>query len=172
MEKEQEQRNDTNTDNEQEQDYLEAIQNLKDNTVSKEQYEKLRAENKKLLNAVLNDQKADNKEEPVETVEQLQNDLKAIKSELANAQEKGMSNLEFTSKALKYREKAMKLGLQDPFVPNTPTGPEENDFRSAERVAEVLQKCVDDAKGNPATFRNLFEQAVRDDSKIPMKRKK
>lgn len=172
MEKEQEQRNDTNTDNEQEQDYLEAIQNLKDNTVSKEQYEKLRAENKKLLNAVLNDQKADNKEEPVETVEQLQNDLRKIKSELANAQEKGMSNLEFTSKALKYREKAMKLGLQDPFVPNTPTGPEENDFRSAERVAEVLQKCVDEAKGNPATFRNLFEQAVRDDSKIPIKRKK
>lgn len=171
MEKEQE-RNETKTDNEQEQDYLEAIQNLKDNTVSKEQYEKLRAENKKLLNAVLNDQKADKKEEPVETVEQLQNDLKAIKSELANAQEKGMSNLEFTSKALKYREKAMKLGLQDPFVPNTPTGPEENDFRSAERVAEVLQKCVDDAKGNPATFRNLFEQAVRDDSKIPIKRKK
>ena len=171
MEKEQEQ-NETKTDNEQEQDYLEAIQNLKDNTVSKEQYEKLRAENKKLLNAVLNDQKADKKEEPVETVEQLQNDLKAIKSELANAQEKGMSNLEFTSKALKYREKAMKLGLQDPFVPNTPTGPEENDFRSAERVAEVLQKCVDDAKGNPATFRNLFEQAVRDDSKIPIKRKK
>lgn len=172
MEKEQEQRNDTNTDNEQEQDYLEAIQKLKDNTVSKEQYEKLRAENKKLLNAVLNDQKADNKEEPVETVEQLQNDLRKIKSELANAQEKGMSNLEFTSKALKYREKAMKLGLQDPFVPNTPTGPEENDFRSAERVAEVLQKCVDEAKGNPATFRNLFEQAVRDDSKIPIKRKK
>lgn len=172
MEKEQE-RNDTNNENnEQEQDYLEAIQNLKDNTVSKEQYEKLRAENKKLLNAVLNDQKADNKEEPVETVEQLQNDLRKIKSELANAQEKGMSNLEFTSKALKYREKAMKLGLQDPFVPNTPTGPEENDFRSAERVAEVLQKCVDEAKGNPATFRNLFEQAVRDDSKIPIKRKK
>lgn len=164
-------RNETNNENEQEQDYIEAIQNLKDNTVSKEQYEKLRAENKKLLNAVLNDQKAE-KEEPVETVEQLQNDLRTIKSELANAQEKGMSNLEFTSKALKYREKAMKLGLQDPFVPNTPTGPEENDFRSAERVAEVLQKCVDEAKGNPATFRNLFEQAVRDDSKIPIKKRK
>lgn len=164
-------RNETNNDNEQEQDYIEAIQNLRDNTVSKEQYEKLRAENKKLLNAVLNDQKAE-KEEPVETVEQLQNDLRAIKSKLANAQEKGMSNLEFTSNALKYREKAMKLGLQDPFVPNTPTGPEENDFRSAERVAEVLQKCVDEAKGNPATFRNLFEQAVRDDSKIPIKKRK
>ena len=164
-------RNETNNENEQEQDYIEAIQNLKDNTVSKEQYEKLRAENKKLLNAVLNDQKAE-KEEPVETVEQLQNDLRAIKSKLANAQEKGMSNLEFASNALKYREKAMKLGLQDPFVPNTPTGPEENDFRSAERVAEVLQKCVDEAKGNPATFRNLFEQAVRDDSKIPIKKRK
>ena len=171
MEKEQE-RNDTNNENnEQEQDYIEAIQNLKDNTVSKEQYEKLRAENKKLLNAVLNDQKAE-KEEPVETVEQLQQDLKSIKKDLANAQEKGMSNLEFCSKALKYREKAMKLGLQDPFVPNSPTGPDENDFRSAERVAEALQKCVDESKGNPATFRNLFEQTVRDDSKIPIKKRK
>ena len=172
MEQERNDKNNDNVNNEQEQDYLEAIQILKDTTVSKEQYEKLRAENKKLLNAVLNDQKADNKGEPVETVEQLQTDLRTLKNELANAQEKGMSNLEFTSKALKYREKAMKLGLQDPFVPNTPTGPEENDFRSAERVAEVLQKCVDEAKGNPATFRNLFEQAVRDDSKIPIKKRK
>ena len=62
----------------------------------------------------------------------------------------------------------MDLGIQDPFVPNSPMGPDDNDFNTAEKVAKVLKECVDEANGNPATFRNLFEQAVRDDSKIPL----
>lgn len=153
-------------------DYVDAINKLKNETVSKADYEKLKADNKKLMNAVLNGQPGEPNEEKTETVEQLQKDLKGLKKELAVAQEMGMSNLEFCSKALKYREKAMALGLQDPFVPNSPTGPDDNDFKSAQKVAERLQQCVDEANGNPAVFRNLFEQAVRDDSKIPIKKKK
>ena len=153
-------------------DYVDAINKLKNETVSKAEYEKIKADNKKLMNAVLNGQPGEPKEEKTETVEQLQKDLKSLKKELAVAQEVGMSNLEFCSKALKYREKAMALGLQDPFVPNSPTGPDDNDFKSAQKVAERLQQCVDEANGNPAVFRNLFEQAVRDDSKIPIKKKK
>ena len=152
-------------------DYVEAIDKLKKTTVSKEDFLKLKEENKKLLNAVLNDQHVDS-EPKTETVEELQKDLRALKKELAVAQEMGMSNLEFCSKALKYREKAMALGLQDPFVPNSPTGPDDNDYKSAQKVAERLQQCVDEANGNPAVFRNLFEQSVRDDSKIPIKKKK
>lgn len=151
-------------------EYIETIKRLKENSVSKEEYEKLKAENKQILNAYINDIKPE-AEEKKETVEELQGDLSDLKKDLARAQEAGMSNLEYVSKALKYRETAMKLGLQDPFVPNSPLGPDDNDFKTAQKVADKLQECVDQANGNPAVFRNLFEQAVRDDSKIPIKKK-
>ena len=151
-------------------EYIETIKRLKENSVSKEEYEKLKAENKQILNAYINDIKPE-AEEKKETVEELQGDLSDLKKDLARAQESGMSNLEYVSKALKYRETAMKLGLQDPFVPNSPLGPDDNDFKTAQKVADKLQECVDQANGNPAVFRNLFEQAVRDDSKIPIKKK-
>ena len=151
-------------------EYTETIKRLKENSVSKEEYEKLKAENKQILNAYINDIKPE-AEEKKETVEELQGDLSDLKKDLARAQEAGMSNLEYVSKALKYRETAMKLGLQDPFVPNSPLGPDDNDFKTAQKVADKLQECVDQANGNPAVFRNLFEQAVRDDSKIPIKKK-
>lgn len=151
-------------------EYIETIKRLKENSVSKEEYEKLKAENKQILNAYINDIKPET-EEKKETVEELQGDLSDLKKDLARAQEAGMSNLEYVSKALKYRETAMKLGLQDPFVPNSPLGPDDNDFKTAQKVADKLQECVDQANGNPAVFRNLFEQAVRDDSKIPIKKK-
>ena len=132
-------------------EYIETIKRLKENSVSKEEYEKLKAENKQILNAYINDIKPE-AEEKKETVEELQGDLSDLKKDLARAQEAGMSNLEYVSKALKYRETAMKLGLQDPFVPNSPLGPDDNDFKTAQKVADKLQECVDQANGNPAVF--------------------
>lgn len=164
---EDEKRNETEENNV---DYIEAIKELKRTTVSKDQYEKVVEDNKKLLNAVLNDQVVEGEPKKV-TVEELQNNLKQYKKDLANAQENGMSNLEYVDKALKYRETALALGLQDPFVPNSPTGPDDNDFKTAQKVADRLKEAVDKANGNPTVFRNLFEELVRDDSKIPLKRK-
>lgn len=164
---EEEKRNETEENNV---DYIEAIKELKRTTVSKDQYEKVVEDNKKLLNAVLNDQVVEGEPKKV-TVEELQNNLKQYKKDLANAQENGMSNLEYVDKALKYRETALALGLQDPFVPNSPTGPDDNDFKTAQKVADRLKETVEKSNGNPSVFRNLFEELVRDDSKIPLKRK-
>lgn len=164
---EDEKRNETEENNV---DYIEAIKELKRTTVSKDQYEKVVEDNKKLLNAVLNDQVVEGEPKKV-TVEELQNNLKQYKKDLANAQENGMSNLEYVDKALKYRETALALGLQDPFVPNSPTGPDDNDFKTAQKVADRLKETVEKSNGNPSVFRNLFEELVRDDSKIPLKRK-
>ena len=166
MEKEQERIESENENT----DYIEAIKQLKENSVSKEQYEKVKEDNKKLLNAVLNGQTVE-QEQKKESVEELQNDLRTLKKNLANAQESGMSNLEYVDKALRYRDKALALGLMDPFVPNSPLGPDDNDFQTAQKVADRLKEIVDQSEGNPAVFRNLFEQLVRDDPKIPMRKK-
>lgn len=153
-------------------DYIEAIKKLKENTVSKEDFNKVKEENKKLLNAVLNDQKVEQPERK-KTVDELKADYKKLKLELSHAQEDGITNLEYVDKALKLRNTAMNLGLPDPFVPNSSfPGPDDNDFNTAQKVADKLQECVDEANGNPAVFRNLFEQAVRDDSKLPINNSK
>lgn len=152
-------------------DYIEAIKELKSNTVPKDQYQRLREENKKLLNAVLNGQEVQETSK-TESVENLQQELKDLKKDLSQAQEEGMSNLEYVSKSLKYRNTAIKLGLQDPFVPNSPLGPDDNDFKTAQKVADRLQEIVDQSNGNPSVFRNLFEELVRDDSKMPKIKKK
>lgn len=163
------QRNETEQD--ENVDYIEAIKELKNTTVPKDQYQRLREENKKLLNAVLNGQEVQGTPK-TETVENLQQELKDLKKDLSQAQEEGMSNLEYVSKSLKYRDTAIKLGLQDPFVPNSPLGPDDNDFQTAKKVADRLQEIVDQSNGNPLVFRNLFDELVRDDSKMPKIKKR
>lgn len=153
-------------------DYIETIRKLKESTVPKEEFEKVKENNKKLLDAILNDQQVE-QPEGKKTVEELKADYKKLKQELSQAQEDGITNLEYVDKALRLRKTAMNLGLQDPFVPNNSfPGPDDNDFKTAQKVADKLQECVDEADGNPAVFRNLFEQAVRDDSKLPLNNSK
>ena len=150
-------------------DYVQAIKELKANSVPKEKYEKVVKQNKELLNSVLNGQEV--KVPQNETAEEKRNKLKAISKEMSQAQEKGMSNLEFVTKSLEYRNTAISLGLPDPFLPNGPMGPTELDVSSANKTAEILQSLVDKSEGNPTVFRNLFEQTVRDDPKIPLRKK-
>ena len=154
---------------EEEIDYVQAIKELKANSVPKEKYDKVVKQNKELLNSVLNGQEV--KVPQTETAEDKRKKLKELSKEMAQAQEKGMTNLEYVSKALEYRDTAISLGLQDPFLPNGPMGPTELDITSANKTAEVLKDLVDKSEGNPTKFRNLFTDVVRDDPKIPLRKK-
>ena len=93
------------------QDYLAAIKELKQNSVDRSEYDKLRAENKKLIDAVVNGQPG--QEEPVftkhskEQIDDLRNDLFNSPKEL--------NNLEYVTKAMELREALMENGEPDPF---------------------------------------------------------
>lgn len=147
--------------------YIETIKELKENTVSKEKYKKLEEENRKLLENVINGQPGTNNA-PVETIEQKKERYKALKIEIAQSQDKGLTNLEYTKKALQLRKVAMDLGKQDPFLPLNPT---ELDIQTANRVAETLQDMVDEAKESSVTYRNLCSEIIRNDPKLPKKLK-
>lgn len=129
-------------------DYISAINEMKQNSVDRAAYDKLRAENKQLLNTLVNGQKLDEpviKEEPV--------DIDGLRSKLFNTKHKDMNNLEFVENALKLREALINNGEMDPFVPvGNKITPTDEDFQKAEKVAKVLQECVDYADGNPAVF--------------------
>ena len=60
-------------------DYLEAIKNLKENSVDRSKYDALKAENKKLLDAVVNGQEIN-----VQEKETQKRDVQTIREELFN----------------------------------------------------------------------------------------
>ena len=138
------------------QDYISAFNEMKKNTVPKEAYDKLRADNKKLLDTIVSGQSLEQTEVKQEV------DVDALRKELFGKSRRDLSNLEYVDKALKLRKALMEKGEQDPFVMKAgrTSSPEAEDFKKAERVASVLQECVDIADGNDSVFDNEFQRRL------------
>ena len=147
------------------QDYLAAIKELKEKSVDRSEYDKLRAENKKLIDAVVNGQPG--QEEPAaskhskEQIDELRNDLFNSPKEL--------SNLEYVTKAMELREALMENGEPDPFLPvGKQISPTRDDLEGAEKVAQVYRECIDYAEGDSEVFTNELMRRTRD-VKLPRK---
>lgn len=139
--------------------YIEALEQMRNNTVPKEDYLKVIEENKKLLDAIVNGQKIEVEEEP-------EVDVDALRSDLFN---KEMTNLEYAEKTLKLREELLKRGKRDPFLPNGHNYvANEFDQNEADRAAGALQHCIDTAKGDPAIFQNELQRILVD--RVPVKK--
>ena len=134
--------------------YIEAIKEMKANTVSKEAYVKLQQENKQLLNSLVNGQSIEvEKEEPV--------DIDGLRQKLFSAKKHDMTNLEYVSNTLKLREALMKRGEMDPFVASgKKIHPTDDDFKQADKVATVLQECVDYADGDAMVFTDELKRRI------------
>lgn len=145
-------------------DYIEAIKEMKQNSVSKEAYEKLKAENKQLLDSIINGNELEQpvkKEEPV--------DIDDLRKKMFN-DHSNMSNLEYVSNALKLRDALIEKGEKDPFLPaGEKIIPTEEDITTANRVAQVMKDCVEYAEGDSAIFTNELQRVTIDSS--PMRRK-
>ena len=119
-------------------DYISAINEMKQNSVDRAAYDKLRAENKQLLDTLVNGQRLDEpviKEEPV--------NIDELRSKLFNTKHKDMNNLEFVENALKLREALINNGEMDPFVPvGNKITPTDEDFQKAEKVAKVYKSVL------------------------------
>ena len=127
-------------------DYLDAIKNLKQNSVDRQKYDELRAENKKLLNAIVNGQEVEQPKVP----ERRSTD--EIREELFNHEH---SNLDYIKLSLELRENLMSEGKPDPFLPmGSQIAPTAEDVEKAEKVAQVYQECIDFADGDSELFTN------------------
>lgn len=124
-------------------DYLKAIQDLKQNSVDRSEYDKLKAENKKLIDAVVNGQ-------TVEVESEKHRDLNTIREELFNHEH---NNLDYVKLALELREALIAKGEADPFLPmGSQISPTAEDVAAAEKVAAVYKECIDYADGNSELF--------------------
>jgi hypothetical protein len=135
-----------NTDNI---DYISAISEIKANSVSREQYEKLKNENKELLDTLINGGQVTNViEAPTKTIQEMRAELFS-----KEATEKGFTNLEFVEKSLELRDAIIASGGTDPFLP-VGRGIEltRDDYEAAEFTAQQFRECIDIAQGNSEVF--------------------
>ena len=147
------------------QDYLAAIKELKEKSVDRSEYDKLRAENKKLIDAVVNGQPGQEEQVVVkhskEQIDELRNDLFNSPKEL--------NNLEYITKAMELREALMENGEPDPFLPvGKQISPTRDDLEGAEKVAQVYKECIEYAEGDSEVFTNELMRRTRD-VKLPRK---
>ena len=135
-------------------DYVAAIKELKEKTVSKESYQKLRDENKKLLQSLVNGEQIQAEiEKP---------DINELRKELFN-EDSNIDNVTFISKALELRTALIENGEPDPFLPvGKRITPTDEDISAANRVATVLQECVDYAQGDSQAFTNELQRRTID----------
>ena len=134
-------------------DYLAAINELKQNSVDRSKYEELKAENKKLLDSIVNGTEVALPHEDKKSIEELR----------ANYLKEDQSNLEYVTNTLKLREALMAEGKPDPFLPvGEQILPTDEDVAAAQKVADVLQECVDYADGDSNVFTNELQRRLVD----------
>jgi hypothetical protein len=134
---------------------------MRQNSVSREQYEKLKGERDELLDTLINGGQVTNvMEAPTKTIQEMRNELFS-----KEAADKGMTNLEFVTKSLELRDAIIKSGGTDPFLP-VGKGIEitRDDYEAAEFTAQQFQECIDIADGNSEVFTNELMRRTVDNS--------
>lgn len=145
-------------------DYIKAIQELKANSVPREQYSKLKDENSKLLKSIINGESdIITSTSANSTIVDEETKIKELRKDLFSGNSQHMSNLEYISKMLDLRNKVIEQGGQDPFLPHgSKVMPDNNDIECANRVATVLEECIEYAEGDSQIFTNELQRRMID----------
>ncbi len=144
-----------------EKDYLAEIENLKANTVSKEAYEKMRAENAKLIKTIATNQKIEQEsKKPEMTREQKLARHEEIVKHLTNAD--GRKGRELIAESIEFRNLTKELYGIDPMLVKVNNGTEEDIeklTKSMDKVESKFQECVDNSSNEKEFLRNV-EDAI------------
>lgn len=136
-------------------DYISAIKEMKQNSVDKATYNKLKDENKQLLDALVNGKEiAIEQKQPV--------DISELRNKLFD-KDTQLSNLDYVQTALELRDALLEKGERDPFLPvgdKTQLTAEQVD--KANQVAEVLKDCVEFAEGDSGIFTAELQRRTKD----------
>lgn len=148
-----EEREQQNPDNEPEMtanEYINQINNLRENTVSREEYERIRNDNRELAKALINGTGANI---PGITKPEKKPDLDDLRKKLFT--KKSKNDLEYFTNLLALRDGVMADGQPDPFLPiNREFRATAQDEADAERIATQIKEAIEYADGDPAVFSN------------------
>lgn len=134
--------------------YIAAIEELKANTVSREAYNKLRNENKSLLDALVTGKEIPQEKQNTPSINDLRKKLFS---------EEDMSNLEYVETALSLRDSLIAAGERDPFLPyGDKVDLTSEQIDTAEKVAAGLKEMVEFAEGDSGVFSAEYQRRVKD----------
>ena len=128
------------------QDYLDNLSALKDTMVSKDEYNRILEDNRKMANALASGLNyGEEKPEPA--------DINKLRESLFSPDKQRKTNLQYFTEVLALRDALIEAGEPDPFLPyNREYVPTQQDIADVERIAENLKECVESAKGDPGIF--------------------
>ena len=139
---------------EEEFDAIEEIKKLKENSVSKDEYDKLKKENSKLMKTLIEGGQIQNNNTTTKSIPELRKEL------LCN---ENLNNLQYCQKALELRDAIIADGGTDPFLPyGMKITPTREDIEAAERLADVLKNTIDYAQGDSQLFTAELQRVTRD----------
>lgn len=135
-------------------DPIEEIKKLKENSVSKEEYNKLKAENGKLMKTLIEGGQIQDNNKTTKTSKELREELFGSES---------LTNLEYCTKVMELRDAVMAEGGNDPFLPfGLKISPTREDMEAAERLATVLKDTIEYANGDSQLFTAELQRVTRD----------
>lgn len=130
-------------------DLMSQIDELKKNSISREQYEKVLKERQQLFDRVMNGEPIDVPQEVVDkpSIKELRDKLYVNQS--------CKNDLDVIQTTLALREALLSEGQPDPFIPEgKKIQPSQADIEAAQRTAKILKECVDVAEGDSQLFLN------------------
>lgn len=136
-------------------EFKKAYQELKDNTVPKEEFDKANERIAEMTRALIDGTKysAPKGEEPVKE--------KSVKELAKEFTEDGIDNLEVAKRALAYREAVIKEFGVDPMVDIHSEDPD-GDAQKAQNYVDVLKECIDNSGGSNTVFTAMFNERIKD----------
>lgn len=141
---------------EQEVNLADDINAWKASTVSKEAFNRVQAERDELARALM-------RGETIEVEAPEVPDINELRLELFTEDVQKLSDIQIAEKTLQLRKALIEAGEQDPFVPfGNNTAPEDSDFATAEKVATVMQECIDYANGSNKVFLAELQRRTMD----------
>lgn len=140
-----------------------AYKELKENSVPKEEFNKLQKEMSEVVATVINGGGGSGNGQATPT-EKEKVDLQALRQEIYGPKGRDLNNLQVIEKTLKLRQAVIDQEGYDPFVTSGPTvKPTENEKERAELVAQVLQECVDECGGDSGVFTAKLQSKLSPD---------
>lgn len=139
------------------QKYVDAINTLKNTTVSREQYDKLRDENKTLLESLVNGRTY----ETSSTEETAKPSAKELNDKLNKLSKTHSADLEFMETSLAYRDAYIEEFGKDPWcLTGKDSTPTQLDYEDTEQHAQLLKEIIEIAAGNEEVFKREFNRRM------------
>lgn len=148
--------------------YIDAINQLKKDSVPRSVYEQMAAEKRQLLSAIVNGTPMPNV--PPQEEEKPKPDISALRKTLMSTD--GMSNRQYAETVLELRDALIDAGEPDPFLPmGEGVSPTETERNNSNALAETLRYCVEQADGDDMAFNATFTRCVANEIRPTSRRK-